>query len=228
LVDSYGGDVVAWNPAASPPLQKITPLTPNTGVFTIACPNVSLCLASDDRGHEFTSTDPTGGISTWAATKLESQGGLLIADCPTQSLCFVVDAAGKVFVGTHLTAPDVRAQLRAELTPTKQTARIESLLKGDGAVLNFTAPGAGRLRISWYAHRPRHSHVSHRGAPETLVATGGWSYARAGAGRVRIMLTHEGRQILEHSNRIKVTGRYRFMPTGGRSIDAAQTFTLKR
>lgn len=58
----------------------------------IACPSVSLCMASDGAGNVLTSENPTGGATAWTPTKVipfESAPPTALEDlsCPSTTLC---------------------------------------------------------------------------------------------------------------------------------------------
>jgi hypothetical protein len=62
------------------------------GLIGIACPSVSLCMASDGAGNVLTSENPTGGASTWALTRVitfETAPPTALKDlsCPSTTLC---------------------------------------------------------------------------------------------------------------------------------------------
>jgi hypothetical protein len=66
------------------------------------------------------------------------------------------------------TPGQVRAALLKALDPSGNGAKIEMLLKHGGYVFSFTAPGAGRLVISWY-YAPRGARLATARTP-LLVA----------------------------------------------------------
>ena len=59
----------------------------------MSCPTASLCVAVDLFGNTLTSTNPTGGASSWTLHKVTSYGngeveGITAVGCPTTGLCF--------------------------------------------------------------------------------------------------------------------------------------------
>ena len=68
----------------------------------VSCPSAGLCVAVDTAGHVITSTDPTGGSSTWDVSNL-TQAGLALTgvSCPSVSLCIAVDANGDIITSTN-------------------------------------------------------------------------------------------------------------------------------
>lgn len=220
--------LVTWDPAASPSLQKITPLATDTGLFTISCPTISCCLAFDDRGRVFGSTEPTGPAAGWSRSKLNSQGGVLYRDCPSTSRCVVVDNAGHVFAGTRVTTRTIRAQLLGQLAPSRAMTTIGSLLRHDGATLTFAAPIAGELALSWYSTTRRRGRRTSRKPTAVLIATGDRKFRPPDTATIKLVLTRAGRQILNHANRIDVTARSEYTPAGGAPVALTRTFVLHR
>ena len=53
----------------------------------IACPTTSLCIAWDQLGDIFASTDPTGGATAWSGFKIAPRYSFSAMACPTTSLC---------------------------------------------------------------------------------------------------------------------------------------------
>jgi len=119
------------------------------------------------------------------------------------------------------------AWLLVAIVPTGRTARIAALLRSGGYTTRFTAPGAGRLVVSWY-FLPKGARISRAAPKPTLVATGRASFMRAGVGTIRITLTSKGRQLLRGAKRLRLTARASFSPTVGAAAVSLRTFTLKR
>jgi hypothetical protein len=106
--DGYGsGDlVVSTNPLAGAATWAVTTLPGVSVVSSIACPNVSLCVAGDGDGNVWTSTNPPGGFRAWHKTHLESPintDGLSGISCPSTSLCVATDDNGNVWSSSHPT-----------------------------------------------------------------------------------------------------------------------------
>jgi hypothetical protein len=106
--DGYGsGDlVVSTNPLAGAATWNVTTLPGVSVVSSIACPNVSLCVAGDGDGNVWTSTNPPGGFRAWHRTHLESPintDGLSGMSCPSASLCVAADDNGNVWSSSHPT-----------------------------------------------------------------------------------------------------------------------------
>lgn len=77
----------------------------------VACPSQSLCVAvsgsSAGPGYEsggvFTSTDPTGGPSTWRLSAVDHERNVDSVSCASVSLCVAVDRGGNVLTSTDPT-----------------------------------------------------------------------------------------------------------------------------
>jgi hypothetical protein len=119
----------------------------------ISCPSVSLCVATDDQGYVFTSTNPTGGAGTWKAARVASGVGRLPGpdlpgvSCPTVTLCVAHDEDGDLVTSTNPTggAPAWRETLHGGEDIQGLTCPFETLCLGfDGATLiTSTDPTAG-------------------------------------------------------------------------------------
>ena len=72
------------------------------GVFSLACPSVSLCVGGGI-GDVITSTDPTGGSATWKRVDADPQNSISRVSCPSTSLCVAIDASGNVLTSTDPT-----------------------------------------------------------------------------------------------------------------------------
>jgi hypothetical protein len=68
-------------------------LTAPAEIQSVACPSVSLCVASDYVGGVFTSRNPTGGSSAWTPTHAlgVNSGELSDVTCPSTSRCIALD-----------------------------------------------------------------------------------------------------------------------------------------
>lgn len=77
-----------------------------------------MCVAVDERGNVFTSTDPTGGTGAWAMMDVDGVNNLRGVSCPSTSMCIAVDNVGGVFVGAVPPVPP------ASLNPFVVRAKI--------------------------------------------------------------------------------------------------------
>jgi hypothetical protein len=94
--------------SAASPLSWSSPVLvdhqeqPAWGLNGVSCPSSSLCVAVDEAGNVFTSTNPTGGPSAWSPPTSVDPGHVLRqVSCPTTGLCAAVDNAGNVLTSTN-------------------------------------------------------------------------------------------------------------------------------
>jgi len=73
----------------------------------VSCPSTSLCVAVDRVGNVITSSNPTGGASTWTTTNVDGTdrnvSWLEGVSCPTDNLCVAVDGGSNVLTSTDPT-----------------------------------------------------------------------------------------------------------------------------
>jgi hypothetical protein len=122
--------------------------------------------------------------------------------------------------GATVTAAQIRALLRTEITPDGKAARIRRLLKKRGYRLRFRALTAGTAKVRWY--RPRKGHKA------VLIATGRHRFATAGSATFKVRLTSAGRRQLRHAKRLRLTAKGTFTPATGGPVSASRRFTLRR
>jgi hypothetical protein len=121
---------------------------PGAFMTAVACPSVSLCVASDDDGYVYTSTDPTSGPS-WTSGRLPGTGTITSLACPSVSLCEAVyngqlltstdPAAGPSAWAPQTIDPD--APLTAVTCPTSSRC-VAGDENGDILVGSGSAPAA--------------------------------------------------------------------------------------
>jgi hypothetical protein len=122
----------------------------------------------------------------------------------------------------------LKAAVSRALKARGKAAKIGALLKHGGLTLAFTSSEPGALVIQWWQVPPG-AHLAKNGKPKpTLVARGGALFSGAGVGRVKIGLTREGRRLLAHANKLKLTTRVGFTPTGHPTVGASGLLTLRR
>jgi hypothetical protein len=75
------------------------------GVFAVACPSITLCVAGGWENNVLTSTNPTGGAGAWTVTSIEPSNGdyAQALSCPSTSLCVGATSNGGVMVSTNPT-----------------------------------------------------------------------------------------------------------------------------
>jgi hypothetical protein len=129
--------------------------------------------------------------------------------------------------GTTVTSTtSISATLGAQLARAARGARIRSLLKSGRYLFSFVAPTAGMLEVFWY-QVPKGAHGSAKSKP-LVVASSTTSFVNATPKTVTVRLTSAGRQLIKHGDRIKLTAKGVFIPTGQLSVTWVNTFVLSR
>jgi hypothetical protein len=114
----------------------------------VSCASASFCVAADDSGNVFVSTDPTGGAAAWAKTNVAGDHSINGVSCPAANLCAVVDGDGNATVATNpgggaaawtTTHVDGNAGLDAVSCSGAQCVAAD----GNGGVVTTTAPTTG-------------------------------------------------------------------------------------
>jgi hypothetical protein len=122
--------------------------------------------------------------------------------------------------GSTVTAAQIRALLRTEITPDGKPARIRRLLSKHGYRLHFRALTAGTAKVRWYRLR--------KGRKPILIAGGAHRFAAAGSATIKVKLTKAGRRQLRHAKRLRLTARGTFTRVPGGPVHASRRFTLRR
>lgn len=112
--DSAGDVVTSTEPAGGAGSWQVahidthaTPTKyPNGAAYldAISCPSVSMCVAFDDAGYVFWSTNLEGGAVTWSSAKIsDAYSAVGAVSCPTVSLCVAVGHGGEALIATDPT-----------------------------------------------------------------------------------------------------------------------------
>jgi hypothetical protein len=101
-----------------------------------------------------------------------------------------------------------------------KSATIRALLKHDGGTFSLAAPAPGRLVMSWY-HAEGHG-------KQVLVAGVAVTFHKAGAARIKLVLTTSGRKLLRGAKSLKLSATASFRPVGHGTTRATRRLTLKR
>lgn len=113
----------------------------------------------------------------------------------------------------------IRALLVKALAAHGSGARIGALLKHGGYSFWFAAPSPGRLAM-WWDHSAKHGKT-------VLVASVTVAFHKVGSARINLVLTGQGRKLLNGASKVKLTARGRFTPVRQRTTRATKTLTLK-
>jgi hypothetical protein len=109
-VRTPGEILYSTSPANTSARWKVAVTDPNAGPFgfdrgaiqAISCPTTSLCVAVDDGGSVFTTTDPSAGPSTWSPSAIDPGQPLNSVSCPSPEFCLVA-GYGRVLASTNPT-----------------------------------------------------------------------------------------------------------------------------
>ncbi len=102
----------SWHHKALEPLTSPNVEGSTIGLTGLACASVSYCIAVDNIGNEFTSTDPTGGVSAWQPATIDDDtvaelGGV---GCAEDDTCAALAYTGDAF-SSEAAGPWSRASL---------------------------------------------------------------------------------------------------------------------
>jgi hypothetical protein len=99
------GGAGAWTAARVDPDYQV--LNGGWHINSVSCPSTLMCVAVDERGNVFASTDPTGGTGAWSMTDVDGVNNLRGVSCPSTSMCIAVDNVGNVVVGVVPPIPPI-------------------------------------------------------------------------------------------------------------------------
>ena len=90
--------------AAVSPLTWAAPVHVDGHVLsTVSCPNNGLCVAVDQSGNVVTSSNPTGGATTWTVVNVDGSAYIGGVACTSSGLCVAVTQFGDVVSSTNPT-----------------------------------------------------------------------------------------------------------------------------
>jgi inosine-uridine nucleoside N-ribohydrolase len=118
----------------------------------------------------------------------------------------------------RVSSATIRALLVKALTAHGNGARIGALLKRGGYTFSFAAPAPGRLVIAWY-HASKH-------ARNALVASLTVVFHKRTTARLKLVLTGNGRKLLNSATNFKLTARGSFTPSSQGTTSATKSLTL--
>jgi hypothetical protein len=121
-VDVAGNVVITTDANAATPTWTVEAIDPAAGevafgdgivgLTAVSCPSTALCVAVDQYGSVFTSTDPEeGSQAAWTARGEDeniANGGFTSISCPSTSLCAAVDDSGNVLISDDPASPTPR------------------------------------------------------------------------------------------------------------------------
>ena len=119
----------------------------------------------------------------------------------------------------------IKSLLLAEIVPSGKDAAITAVLRNRGYWCSCSALSAGPVVISWYWVQSGAQLVKAKPKP-VLVATGRRAFKAAGKALLKIKLTTQGKHLLKHAKKLKLTAKATFTPGGQPALGALTTFTL--
>jgi hypothetical protein len=172
-----------------------------------------------DQGHLLSCVVTAANVQ--GRVEAESSSGVAIAERKTEDppAPLVPPSKGP----PHASATAVRDALNSQLGRALGGARLTKVSKAGGCSLSFAAPGAGTLEMQWY-ELVKGAH----GYRRVVLASGRISYTKASQATLRLRLTSEGRRVLRHKRRLKLTAKAVFSVPGGVSETWQETFVLSR
>jgi hypothetical protein len=106
IADARADPLMTWSqPFLLAPSTLPTAATSGYRLLSVSCAAPSLCVAVDDAGHAFATTDPAGGGDAWTVTTIDEGVPLNSVSCPSTSLCVAGGDDGKLLVSTNPGAP---------------------------------------------------------------------------------------------------------------------------
>jgi hypothetical protein len=219
------GGAGAWTTAQVDPDYE----TLNGGwhIDSVSCPSTSMCVAVDERGNVFTSSDPTGGVAAWTMADVDGANSLRGVSCPSTSICIAVDNIGDVVVGSMPSVPPV------SLNPFVVHARIGHvrlralLAHGLPVTVTCSRACAATVAVRLSASRSQAAGlgrvvVDERGRKSKATVVGR-ATVKVAAGKARTLRVPINRRLREFSS-VTLTTTTTAIYLGGR---AATTSTVK-
>jgi hypothetical protein len=209
---------------------------------TLACQSATSCIAGGLR------IGGAGGQTTGVLEPVNSDGSPGTAQddasteqvtglaCADASNCVATGYTGYTGAGNSGTGlilavgqagsgSSVGAELSSSLTVSGPAASISAILRSSGFPAPVTAPAAGSVTITWY-YLPTGARLA-RAVKPVVVATGSKTFAGPGQAKIKLRLTAQGRGLLKHAKRVKLTAVGTFVPKHGKKASRRKPITLK-
>ncbi len=156
-----------------------------------------------------------------AASKTTTSGTSTGSSTPAGS-----SSSGSTPVAT-ISSAQIAALLGRQLVPSGRATKIGALLRSGGLTMSFTALGAGRLSVQWYAVSSGAKSAKKVKSKPMLVASGQASFAGAGTSEVKVRLTAQGRKLLKRAKKVALTAIGVFATTaGGVRVSTTKKFVV--
>jgi hypothetical protein len=189
------------------------------GVAIASATASTYTVESADQGHLLSCVVTAANVQ--GRVEAESSNGVAIAERKTEDPSTPLTPPSKGPL--HASATAVRNALNSQLAHALSGARLTKVLKAGGYSFFFATPGAGTLEMQWY-ELVKGAH----GFKRVVLASGKISYTKASQATLRLRLTSEGRRVLRHKRRLKLTAKAVFSVPGGVSVTWQETFVLSR
>jgi len=127
-----------------------------------------------------------------------------------------------------LSVAQLAGLLTPQLVPSGKAAKIGELLRHGGLAVTFKAPEAGTLAVQWY-YLPSGAKLAKQAKVKpVLVASGRQTFSGAGAGKLKLTLTAQGRRLLRHAHKLMLSAKAVFRPQGDPVVSVKRGFQVRR
>lgn len=222
FIDSAGGQVLQQGPAA------VYPLTSADLGRAILCEVFATNAGGTGIGRTPALPPIEASRTGAAAGPPVGSGGGPTAPQPVAASS-PVPGAGVLGSNTQgASVSQIAALLKEALAPSGKLAKIASLTRSGSTTVTFAAPQAGSVSIDWYLAGARASSARGRAAKPLLVAVGHKAFAKAGNGRIAIVLTSAGKRALRGRTHATLTAKGTFTRAGASAVTVSKAFALTR
>jgi hypothetical protein len=173
-------------------------------------------------------SDPTGAAKPWKVEYIDRAAAIGLISCPTPAECLAFDHDGNLIVGAAAySKAQIKMNIRGTLTALRR-ARIGALLKPRGYRTVFTAPVAGRIKLT--LDLTVSASAPTRRVSQILIASRSVSYRQPGELLpFAIKLNRIGQRLLKHRRSATLEVTVRFRTTNGHpQIVSTQRLALRR
>ncbi len=150
LVFVFGISIASASAEAAPSLSWSAAVTFDSGgtPSAVSCASESLCVAVDEQGHAFSTSEPTASSPKWSKDEIDPGESLNAVSCAPGGPCVAVDGRGEAFasVGPDASSwsssavPDGGKPLTGVSCPTSSLCVA---IDGEGDIATTTSPGSG-------------------------------------------------------------------------------------
>ncbi len=176
LAIAVGAALAPAPAAAAPSLNWSKPATFDSGRTPsgVSCASESLCVAVDEQGHAFSTSEPTASSPSWREAEPDSGGALKAVACAPGGPCVAVDGAGHAFTSV---GPDAAEWSQASISGAGKltgvscpTASYCVAVDEEGGVTISKSPEAGGWTKATSIDSGRHLTAVSCSSPSLCVA----------------------------------------------------------